>query len=95
MNHPHDGSKKTMARLTHYTLSALVLTLALAGCGNKGPLYLPPAPVEQIVSETPTSTAASTNDDSDNTSSQEEAVMSEPEAPEPEAVEPISAPDSE
>lgn len=33
------------------TLLILVSGFILTGCGNKGPLYLPPAPIEQIVSE--------------------------------------------
>ncbi|MDP1520331.1 LPS translocon maturation chaperone LptM [Porticoccus litoralis] len=45
---------------------ALVLLVALSligltGCGNKGPLYLPPEPVEEIPAEveTPTDTEPS------------------------------------
>ncbi len=28
-----------------------VSTIGLVGCGNKGPLYLPPEPVQEITSE--------------------------------------------
>ena len=55
-----------MARYTHSILFGLMLastlSVTLSGCGNKGPLYLPPAPVEQVVA--PESTADSTKSES-------------------------------
>ncbi len=37
-----------------FVLFAILGTLfAISGCGNKGPLYLPPEPVEQTESSTP------------------------------------------
>lgn len=36
--------------------TALFVFFALTGCGNKGPLYLPPEPVEEVT-EAPTSSA--------------------------------------
>ena len=31
-------------------LLTLVATVCLTGCGNKGPLYLPPEPIQVIIS---------------------------------------------
>ena len=47
-----------MARLTYSLLFGSLLSIAMSGCGNKGPLYLPPAPVEQISTATAVPTAA-------------------------------------
>ncbi|MDX2463427.1 MAG: lipoprotein [Porticoccus sp.] len=38
-------------RLYAWILLLAVSTVGLTGCGNKGPLYLPPEPVQEITSE--------------------------------------------
>jgi predicted small lipoprotein YifL len=32
-------------------LATLASTLFLTGCGNKGPLYLPPTPIQVVISD--------------------------------------------
>ena len=38
-------------RLCAWLLLLAVSTAGLTGCGNKGPLYLPPEPVQETTSE--------------------------------------------
>ena len=44
-----------MQRQTGFWLLIASVLLVLSGCGNKGPLYLPPEPVEQTGQESPES----------------------------------------
>lgn len=44
-------------KVTTAFFTALSIFTALTGCGNKGPLYLPPEPVEEVT-EAPTSSAS-------------------------------------
>ena len=37
-----------MQRLFALVLLAALSMIGLSGCGNKGPLYLPPEPVEEV-----------------------------------------------
>lgn len=37
-----------MQRIFALVLLAALSTIGLSGCGNKGPLYLPPEPVEEV-----------------------------------------------
>lgn len=78
-----------MARYTHSILFGLMLTTTLSvtlpGCGYKGPLYLPPAPVEQIVSPEPSADTVSTSDNTAATTTDESSSeTSAAESPEPE-----------
>ncbi len=38
----------SMQRVFALVLLAALSTIGLSGCGNKGPLYLPPEPVEEV-----------------------------------------------
>ncbi|MEH6638981.1 MAG: lipoprotein [Porticoccaceae bacterium] len=77
-----------MARHTHSILFGLMLattlSVTLSGCGNKGPLYLPPAPVEQIVSPEQTADAVPTGDNTATTAESSTAESLESESSEPE-----------
>jgi len=63
-------------------------TLGLIGCGNKGPLYLPPEVVQEVTSTS--SNSAESEEPSQTTGFQaiEKPEVSEPEAIEPETLEP-------
>jgi predicted small lipoprotein YifL len=57
-------------RLRAWLLLVAVSIVGLSGCGNKGPLYLPPEPVQEITSESgdavePTSAAESETTESE------------------------------
>ncbi|MEH6468548.1 MAG: lipoprotein [Porticoccus sp.] len=75
-----------MQRFLALVLLLAASTIGLAGCGNKGPLYLPPPPVQEISAptEVPEETAAETvePDDSSEDSPEDMEAAEEPEAAE-------------
>tara|TARA_B110000503_G_C7020912_1_gene359736 strand:- start:211 stop:444 length:234 start_codon:yes stop_codon:yes gene_type:complete len=52
-------------------------TIGLAGCGNKGPLFLPPEPVQQITSPAEAAEETEEQEESKGTEEPEDAAQSE------------------
>lgn len=44
----HQTTGFSMQRIFALVLLAALSIIGLSGCGNKGPLYLPPEPVEEV-----------------------------------------------
>ncbi|MDO7653482.1 MAG: lipoprotein [Porticoccus sp.] len=75
--------QQAMQRFTALILLLAASTLGLIGCGNKGPLYLPPEVVQEVTSTS--SNSAESDEPSQVTGSQD---VEEPEAIEPETLDP-------
>jgi predicted small lipoprotein YifL len=75
-----------MQRFLALMLLLAVSTIGLAGCGNKGPLYLPPPPVQEI--SAPAAVAEEVSEKAPEDTAEETTEPEEIEAAEePEAVE--------
>ena len=69
----HLKHQKTGFSMQHFYALILLLavsTLGLVGCGNKGPLYLPPEPVQEVTAETDEPSEAIAPEESENTESE-------------------------
>lgn len=82
MKHRHHRTANPMPRPIYYISSALILGIALTGCGNKGPLYLPPAPIEQIAPEQAPSNVGVTGVEGSSEANAEEDVLPPGQEPE-------------
>ena len=65
------------------TLALTAISFGLVGCGNKGPLYLPPEVVQEVSSPTALDTEA-TSKDNESSESEETETMPETETTETE-----------
>ena len=65
------------------TLALTAISFGLIGCGNKGPLYLPPEVVQEVSSPTALDTEA-TSKDNESSESEETETMPETETTETE-----------
>lgn len=65
------------------TLALTAISFGLIGCGNKGPLYLPPEVVQEVSSPTALDTEA-TSEDNESSESEETETMPETETNETE-----------
>ncbi|MFT7300752.1 MAG: putative small lipoprotein YifL [Porticoccus sp.] len=64
-------------RFLTLVLLLVASTIGLAGCGNKGPLFLPPEPVQQITSPTAVSEETEKQEESKRTEELEDTEQSE------------------
>lgn len=79
--------QQAMQRFTALILLLAASTLGLIGCGNKGPLYLPPETVQEVTSSSSNSSEAEDSSQSVEPQEPKETQdIEEPEAIEPEII---------